>query len=246
MAKELRSQVAVPVATQMEESKEHLEVVTGKKTISVTKLLDRCFPPFEPKAVIDRMMSADNWSQSRYYDYSSEEILMLWEQSKLEGTRLHRNIDHYFKTKQAVEQSPEFIQFLDFDRTRPRVAVLSEHRVTHYEQFAEHEGIVGVIDYVEVMSDGSLVLFDWKRKAEKEFRLSNPYENGIGCCSDLPNSSFYRFAMQLSNYAYLFEQQGKKVEELNIVLLHPENKRPFLFPVPYLKPRVKQLWSELK
>jgi CRISPR/Cas system-associated exonuclease Cas4 (RecB family) len=106
--------------------------------------------------------------------------------------------------------------------------------------FDEELRLSGSIDMVFEAPDGSLQIFDWKRS--KEIKKHNPWENSHReCISHLPDSNFWHYALQLNTYKAILERNyGKKVTDLYLVCLHPNNKNK-----DYMKIRVPILKDEI-
>jgi hypothetical protein len=73
--------------------------------------------------------------------------------------------------------------------------------------------------------DGSLSIYDWKRS--KSITKKNTFDSSYAsaeCISHLPNSNFWHYSLQLNTYKAILEAKyGKKVTDLYLVRLHPNN-----------------------
>jgi ATP-dependent exoDNAse (exonuclease V) beta subunit len=87
--------------------------------------------------------------------------------------------------------------------------------------------LAGSIDMVyEDPISGELSIFDWKRA--KEISKINSFGKcaSTECISHLPDTNFWHYSLQLNTYKAILESKyGKKVKELYLVKLHPDNPR---------------------
>jgi len=218
--------------------------ITGiDTTISISTLLDRDFPPFNADLVIARMMASPKWKESKYFGMSADQIKLQWDENRSDvamkaGTELHRAIEQYLKSGSRPEiDSPEFSHVLNYFKEHPNQI---PHRTEWpiYQVLTESTAIVGILDYLVKLADGSYAIIDWKRT--KMLHLDNTHERANGEFSDLPNSDYYRYAAQLSYYGYLLQSQYNiMVSKLMVIMLHPENQRAVIHRVPFLLDEVR-------
>ena len=79
------------------DEKPHVYYVHGKTdNTSVTTLVHKFFPKFDPDLVVSRMMRSKNWPNSPYFGQTAEDIKNQWTQSCLDattkGTYKHKTI----------------------------------------------------------------------------------------------------------------------------------------------------------
>ena len=76
-----------------------------------------------------------------------------------------------------------------------------------------------------IKKDGSLLIYDWKRCKEIVKTSGFGKWGQKECIEHLPDTNYWHYCLQLNTYkAILEDKYGKKVEELYLVCLHPENK----------------------
>ena len=113
-------------------------------------------------------------------------------------------------------QSPLFVAFL---AAHPH---LKPYR-TEWMIFNEDVKLAGSIDMVyENESDGSLMIYDWKRC--KDIKMTNSFGAFAltECISHLPDTNFWHYALQLNTYKAILEAKyEKKVSQMCLVCLHP-------------------------
>jgi ATP-dependent exoDNAse (exonuclease V) beta subunit len=213
---------------------------------SVTTFNHHHFPKFDAAEIIDKMMKGKNWNSShKYWGLTSQEIQKQWaDNGKLvsgAGTDLHYDIECFMNQniKNASHESllenfendpPEYVNcssewgyFINFVKAFPN---LKPYR-TEWMIYDEDLKLAGSIDMVyEDSTTGELSIFDWKRAKE----ISKI--NGFGkfaiteCISHLPDTNFWHYSLQLNTYKAILESKyGKKIKELYLVRLHPDNPR---------------------
>jgi hypothetical protein len=92
--------------------------------------------------------------------------------------------------------------------------------------------------------DGTLMIYDWKRC--KEIKKAAAFNNfaKTECIDHLPDTNFWHYALQLNTYrAILEEKYDKKVSELCLVCLHPDNISFQLYKVPLMDKEIKSLFD---
>jgi len=216
---------------------------------SVTTWVHKNFEPFNSDEVIDKMMNSSNWSKSKYFGKSKDEIAQEWvnngKESSSLGVDLHFYIEmfmnqevkkdkpthsdllyHYENCTNLIfepfaEHNPiEWNFFLDFVRNNPDfVPYRSEWMVYH-----DNIKICGTIDMVYENDDGSLTIYDWKR-----CKSINKYSYGKNSInpkmSNIPDCNYFHYLLQLNLYKFILETKYKKtVRACFLVKLHPNNR----------------------
>jgi len=162
-------------------------------------------------------------------------------------TNIDIGIDIDIDKKQPIRihQTKEWSYFLEFIKEFPE---LKPYR-TEWMIYDEELKLAGSIDMVYENPDGTLCIYDWKRSANitkintwNKFAL--PY-----CISQLPDSNFWHYALQLNVYKAILERKyEKKVTKLRLVKLHPNNEEQTyeILDVPILEKEISQLFEERK
>jgi len=105
--------------------------------------------------------------------------------------------------------------------------------------------LAGSIDMIFENEDGNLEIYDWKRC--KEIKKDNAWGKAkTPCINHLPDTNFWHYSLQLNTYKAIIEKNyGKKVVNMCLVCLHPDNKNnDFLrFEVPDLSSEIKALFE---
>ena len=80
-------------------------------------------------------------------------------------------------------------------------------------------------------------IYDWKRCGEIPAEGFGGKGAKTECIKHLPDCKFWQYSLQLNTYKTILEHKyGKKITELCLVCLHPDNayKTYDLLPVPFL------------
>ena len=224
-------------------------ILTDKESnyTSVTTWNHQHFPHFNADLVIKRMMNGKNWNpENKYWGKTAEEIKKEWSNngslvSGL-GTTLHFNIEcfmneeieyedgthcHYtheelLEVYEPIQESCiEWEYFLKFVKDFPH---LKPYR-TEWMIYDEDLKLAGSIDMVYENEDGTLCIYDWKRA--KEITKYNNFKEyaKTECIKHLPNTNYWHYSLQLNTYKRILERKyGKKVTDLYLVRLHPNNE----------------------
>ena len=231
------------------------------KFISVTGWVHSHFPPFDADAIISKMMNKKNWSQSKYFGLTAEEIKATWDTSKNDasfmGTSMHSSIEKYYNINTREHKYHKNINeytesdylcingytsppehFIKFVHDNPNLKPFR----TEWIVFNEDIGIAGTIDMVYEQPDGTLMIYDWKRC--KDIKKTN-FFGGCAktrCVEHIPDTNYWHYALQLNMYKHLIESKySKTVAKMLLVCLHPINKSYELISVPSLHSEMKDL-----
>jgi len=244
------------------------------KYTSVTTYNHHHFPEFDTDKVIKNMMNGKNWKEGhKNWGMTADEIKQSWNKNGAEasgaGTIMHFDIECFMNQdlvdennndlkythadllemyeedlrdgKPALNTSEEFGFFLKFVKENPE---LTPYR-TEWLIYNEDLKLSGSIDMVYENPDGSLKIYDWKRS--KGIAKTNGFDKYAltECISHLPDANFWHYSLQLNTYkAILEEKYGKKVTDLYLVVLHPNNTTYNLIPCADLSTEVSELFEE--
>jgi hypothetical protein len=190
----------------------------GVQYISVTTLRDSWFKKFNADETLKKMRTKP---MGRYEGMTDEEIKQLWaskgELAATQGTALHKHIELYYKLTPVVDNSIEYAQFLTFVQDSSLVPYEIEWMVCDQET-----RVAGTIDFVAENKDGTIDLYDWKRSSKV-----NEYVSSYSHClepelSHIPDTTYWKYTMQLNLYRYIVEKMGKRVRRMFLVCFHPD------------------------
>lgn len=210
----------------------HKYFIKGSKTpsTSVTTVIHRLFPEFDPDAVIEKIQSSRNFDESSpYWGMEPQEIKDMWKQNGREssqlGTLLHNTIeDHYNGKNITVDATiaPEWEQFVAFDsKFRKKNPTFEPYRA-EWMIYDESINLAGTIDMVYRDTEtGVLHIVDWKRS--KEIKTENRFESGNHPATEhLPATNFWQYSLQQNIYKYILEKHyDVTVGSLHLVIMHP-------------------------
>lgn len=225
----------------------HLYYVNGKRIKqSVTTLIHNKFPTFNGARVAKNLHRKNFENKdSKYFNMSVDDILESWNKNKNEacdlGTKLHKSIEFFYNDIPEENNTIEFQYFLKFNKD---FEMLVPYR-TEWEVYHEEANVAGSIDMLYENSDGSLSIYDWKRC--KKIEKYNEFEFGFDELDHLPHTNFWHYSLQLNTYKYILESKyDKKVKEMCLVVMHPDNKTYQRFELPNLQNEVKQIFQNLE
>ena len=231
-------------AITFEEQGHRYQIGNDSNYTSVTTWLASHFPHFDPDTVIQKMTSSANWHKSKYFPMTPNEIKTLWRENgqcaSQAGTLLHAHIEDFYNGRKVDDRSPEYGYFLKFaayyaDQLQP-------YR-TEWMIYDRELRLAGSIDMVFQDKDNNLIIYDWKRS--KKIVTSNRWESATTACINyIPNSNFWKYALQLNTYAEIIERNYDKiVSELVILCLHPNNTSYQRYKVPRLRKEMQALFN---
>jgi ATP-dependent exoDNAse (exonuclease V) beta subunit len=232
-----------------------ITVDPDSKYTSVTTWNHSHFPHFDADKTIKKMMKGKNWNpENKYWGLTPKEIKKLWSDNGSTvsgaGTDMHFDIECFMNQELVDEDENIFLythqELLDIYDAEIKDGILPPNLSDEWEfflQFARaypdlkpyrtewmiyHEDLklAGSIDMVYENPDGSLTIYDWKRA--KEISKVNGFKESASteCINYLPNTNFWHYSLQLNTYKAILEQKyGKKITDLYLVRLHPNNPK---------------------
>ena len=226
----------------------HIYTVMGDRGgyTSVTTWVHKHFSHFNSEKIINKILKSKKWNDDpsyKYYKMTKEDIQKMWDTNRdlasSAGTNMHRDIEHFYNEINIVNESIEYKYFLDFQKEHLH---LTPYR-TEWMVFYEELKISGSIDMIfENPEDGTLQIFDWKRCSEivKENNF-NEYSK-TDCISHLPDTNYWHYSLQLNMYKRILEDKyGKKITDLYLICLHPNNSSYLKIEVPILEKEMNDL-----
>lgn len=207
---------------------------------SVTRWIEQYKEPFDEQGAAERVANREC--------VPVEMILQEWEEirekSKVFGTRVHKLLEIYHKTKKNSDK--EFSVILDgFKKLK-----ITFGKNTFFEKlvFNRKLRIAGTSDVITHNDDGKTFdVYDFK--TNKNLRYSSDYEELLLAPIDhLPACEYFTYALQLSMYAYLYKQMsGLEPRRLKILWYSRVNTKNYtdlsgewvVISVPYLEEEIK-------
>jgi ATP-dependent exoDNAse (exonuclease V) beta subunit len=212
---------------------------------SITTLISKLFEHFDANKIIDKMLNGKKMLEPtyKYFGMTREEIIALWEANGKEasekGTAMHENIEKYYNNIDVIDNSIEYGFFRKFIVDYK----LKPYR-TEWTVFYTKYKLCGSIDMIFENPDGTLQIYDWKRVKSIEYEAFGNKTSIVPCLKDMPDTNFWHYALQLNLYKTILEEQyNKKVTDLYLVCMHPDNITMTYdrIQVPILKDEISQL-----
>jgi hypothetical protein len=207
----------------------HIYTVCGDRGgyTSVTTWNHSHFGHFDADAAIDKIMKSKrkNDPTYKYFGMNPDEIKTMWDKKRdmasSAGTNMHNDIEYYYNKETVTNDSVEFQYFKNFLNDYPELKPYRTEWMIYYEELK----LSGSVDMIYENPDGTLQIYDWKRCEEiRHEAIFNNYAT-TPCLSHLPDTNFWHYALQLNVYKTILEHKyGKKVTDLYLVCMHPENK----------------------
>jgi ATP-dependent exoDNAse (exonuclease V) beta subunit len=237
---------------------------------SVTTFIHSHFSIFDSTEIINKMFNGNNWNPSnKYWGKTMEQIKKECDNNGKKacslGTALHYNIECFmnihpldsythqdlitnYKDKQNDKDKESLVEweyFLRFVKENPK---LKPYR-TEWMIYDEDIKLSGSIDMVYENEDGTLKIYDWKRS--KDIVKNNNFDKYAltECINHLPDTNYWHYCLQLNIYKEILERKyNKKVTDLYLVKLHPDNKKGSyeLIKCVSLKKEVEELFKNIK
>lgn len=224
----------------------HIYTIDGESNfLSVTTWNHMHFSKFDADKIIDKMMSGKNWSKSKYFGQTKQEIKDLWsnngKKAAAAGTKMHYDIECFYNNMEVQNDSVEYEYFMRFYKTHQE---LEPYRTEWMIYDKEHK-FAGSIDMIFKNKDGTLDIYDWKRC--KNIKKDNRWQQATTeCISHLPDTNYWHYTLQLNTYKKILETKyGQTVRNLYLVCLHPENANDSFMKikVPTLKSEIDALFN---
>jgi hypothetical protein len=223
----------------------HIYTIRGDSGYkSVTTFNHAHFDKFDADKIISNMMRSKNWTQSKYYPMTADEIKASWDKNRDEaaaaGTKMHYDIECYYNDCPIENNSIEYGYFNKFLEDFPELN--SRPYRTEWMVYYEELRLAGSIDMIFENADGTLQIYDWKRCKEIVKTTSFGKCGNKECIEHLPDTNYWHYCLQLNTYKAIIEKKyGKKVTDMYLVCLHPDNKNKS-----YQRIKVADLQTEVK
>ena len=139
--------------------------------------------------------------------------------------------------------SVEYRYFLNFLK-----AVVMEEELEPYRTemlvYDESVGITGSIDMLYRKKNGEFAIFDWKRSKEIAYQGFRGKKSPTHCIRHLDDSNFWHYSLQLNIYRRILQTNyGMTVNDLRLVILHPDNDDYMCLVVPFLDKEIDALFA---
>jgi hypothetical protein len=217
---------------------------------SVTGLLHAYINPFDPARAVASMRAGIQWEEHRaafkalgvdadcdgaiegYWRFAGDI-------ARARGTLLHFHAEQAVKGRGVEEpHSKEFAQVLMLFREfedRGWYPYRSEINIFHCGMRC-----AGQPDLLCKDSAGRLMIIDWKRTSKLSFE--NGYSTFLYPLQNLPNGSYWQYALQLNMYRFFLETEYvMSIASMWLCLVHPDLEVPRLVEVPRMENEMEAL-----
>jgi len=223
----------------------HTYTVRGKRVpISVTKLGSQAVPPehrFDGRKVIAKnLRSWRSNASSKYHDMvqgdddeqAMKNVLASWDKNRDAGTGMHKAFEQ-FLNEEPVEKEEEYaVEMSQFRTAMDSLTGLAPVR-TEMSIFCNDANgdaaVAGQIDLLVKDADGGLHIVDFKRTAGDLTPGARSF--GKFFLDNLPINDHYKYSLQLSLYAAMFElQTGRPILSCRLMQVHPDLEEARIIP----------------
>jgi len=219
--------------TFKEENHTYTHNVTGERFTSVTTLLGKYKKPFDSDGAATRVAKREG--------VTKEMILEMWEKEKNRacdrGTEIHKLLEDYITYGDQADDWGWL--YKSYDKVRDWNIDKFDKVLCEQLVWSEDFKVSGLADLIYEHKDGTFTVGDFK--TNKRYRFGSDFgEWMLEPLDHLSVCEHSTYTMQLSLYAYLYEQMtGKKCRKLVIYYL---NKDKFIaYHGNYMKAEVKEL-----
>jgi len=223
-------------------AKEHKYFKDTQEYNSVSSVLKTVEAPF-PAEIIAR-----NVAKSQ--GISKEEVLEEWKRKRDSaaeiGIEIHNAMDQYSKQGECTSHSYWTDAAEDIEaKLFSKYDVSDSEVMLHSERYL----IAGTADRVCYRNKNIIDIRDFKTNESKGIEYSDKYNKFMtGPLSHLENNNYNKYAMQLSCYGLMVEEElGYKIGNLAIVFIPPASPMDWKYiPVPYMKTEAEDLFKHYR
>lgn len=229
------------------DSETHSYFVQGKPFTSVTTFISKFFPVFRTEYWAE-FKSKESTTSKTPDDFKKE-----WEEIAFKaaflGTKLHEYIErrlkllpcdeYHFPEKQMVDRF-----FMDHD------ALLGSQRDNLFPEwriYDENYQVAGTIDLLIRNNNNTYSIYDWKRSKKiidlnGNLILHNPYHQCKKPIESIPDTSYYKYVLQLNFYKFIAEKKyNLKISEMKMVVFHEFYNDYHVIDIPNYQDEIKKI-----
>jgi ATP-dependent exoDNAse (exonuclease V) beta subunit len=199
----------------------HIYTIRGDKYYkSCTTWLKSFFEKFNADAIIDKMMDSPNWTTSKYFGMTKQEIKDSWSENGKRaaefGTNMHKHIEEFYNGNELPKDlTPELHSFVQFYTDHLHLTPFRTEMMIYDEDIR----ICGSVDMLFQNKDGTLSIYDWK--FAKEIQTHSYGKKGLHPVEHLNDCNTVHYALQLNLYREILERKyGYVIQDMNLVFMH--------------------------
>jgi len=215
----------------------HKYTVRGKRVpISVTALGARAVPKehrFDGAVIIKKNLrgwraNASNKHHALVNGYSDSQaaanVVASWDANRDLGTGMHKCIEQFLNGETVEDEKDYTVEMAQFHDAMQQLSDLTPLR-TEMAVFANDAAgdaaVAGQIDLLARDADGGIHIVDWKRAAGD--LTPGAHSFGKSFLDEMPLNDHYKYSLQLSLYAAMFElQTGIPIVSTRLVQIHTD------------------------
>ena len=207
--------------------------------ISATTFISQFFEKFEAEKIAKKLVAVS----PKYMGMSVDDVLAMWRESANHGTIVHEELEEHILNQSALKE-PKAIQGMnwlnkykmnsDFD-VYPEVII-----------FSEELKISGTIDLLLFdKSNNQYIIMDWKTSKKIDTKSYKNKRGILPASSNIEDSKFNHYALQLSLYRYLLEEYyNLKISQH--LIIHLKDEKCEGLHVPYMKNDIIKMIQTLR
>lgn len=216
---------------KFDESKHKYYNKQGEEYISVSTLVKKYAPPFDPDgAIIKRCAERDG--------LSVEELRLQWDKIRDEasekGKEIHSLVEHWIKFKEIKDS--QYSHYINQISKLPFKGKLNSEVII----FSDKLKIAGTADIVDIYDNNKASLWDMKSNKElkkKSFwsKEQRGYQMMMYPVEHLMDCNYIHYSLQLSIYSIILEEHGLWMEDANLIYTNPKTNLIEIHPIKYLR-----------
>lgn len=206
----------------------HKYTINGDSNyISVTTLIHLQFEKFDNEKIINGILNNKRMTDStyKYFRKTKEDILSEWDKNCVSastaGTKLHFDIECFYNGIENENTSIEYKYFKQFVSDHENLVPFRTEWTVYFDEVR----LAGSIDMVfQDKYTKKYHIYDWKRVKEISYDSSFGKFAITPCIKHIPDTNFWHYSIQLCTYkAILEEKYGMKIDDLYLIVCHPDN-----------------------
>ncbi|MBI44967.1 MAG: hypothetical protein CMG66_02230 [Candidatus Marinimicrobia bacterium] len=207
--------------------------------ISATTFVSQFFEKFDAEKVAKKLVA----SSPKYMGMSVEDLLQIWKDSADYGTLVHEQLENHILDKSELTE-PKAIQgmkWLNKFKMKSNFEIYPEVII-----YSEELKISGTIDLLlfDKNSD-SYIIMDWKTSKKIDTKSYRNKRGVLPATSDIADTKFNHYALQLSLYRYLLETYyGLKISQH--IIIHLKDHECVGLHAPYMKDNIIKMVETLR
>ena len=206
---------------------------------SVTTYIGEFFEKFDQQKIAAKLIQTN----IKYAHLTVEELISEWDKSRDYGTLVHKQIEEHvnglsqasdMKAKNAVLWLNDFVKNKNCDLLVEKII------------FAKELCLAGTMDVLIRLKDSNeYIIIDWKTNKKIDTKSYRNKKGILPATSDIADTKFNHYALQLSLYRYLLETYyGLKISQH--IIIHLKDHECVGLHAPYMKDNIIKMVETLR